>query len=471
MEGIEYPVAVKDIPKFEKQNPNICVNVFGYDTTFYPLYISKLQEGRHLVNLLLIDDEEEGKSHYCLIRDLNKMLSSASYKCKNRRYFCTYCLHGFTREDLLVKHQPACQSHGLQAVHLPSEKERWMKFKNFGKSLKALFAIYADFECILEPVQEGGGKKNKHTPCGYSYLVVSAVDEYEEQPEVVTYSGEDVMEHFFDDMISETEHLLERLKTNIPMNWGTEEQQKFEESDDCHICGEFMCLGDRVRDHCHLTGKFRGAAHKRCNLAFKYENVIPVFFHNLEGYDSHLIMQELGKHKEYRLSCIAKNMEKYISFKLGSLRFLDSLNFMNESLGKLVANLAAEGDQDFHHIKRHFTQPAERALLLRKGVYPYEWMDSTEKMKYPKLPPKDAFYSSLLLEGISQEDYKHAQKVWKTFKMRNMQDYHDLYLKSDVLLLADCFENFRSKCMEYYKLDPAHYYTTPGLSWLSLIHI
>ena len=263
MEGIEYPVAVKDIPKFEKQNPNICVNVFGYDTTFYPLYISKLQEGRHLANLLLIDDEEEGKSHYCLIRDLNKMLSSASYKNKHRKYFCTYCLHGFTREDLLMKHQPACQSHGLQAVHLPSEKERWMKFKNFGKSLKAPFVIYADFECILEPVQEGGGKKNKHTPCGYSYLVVSAVDEYEKQPEVVTYSGENVMQHFFEDMIGETEHLLKRLKKKIPMNWRPEDQQKFEETEDCHICGKFMRLGDRVRDHCHLTGKFRGAAHNR----------------------------------------------------------------------------------------------------------------------------------------------------------------------------------------------------------------
>ena len=102
---------------------------------------------------------------------------------------------------------------------------------------------------------------------------------------------------------------------------------------------------------------------------------------------------------------------------------------------------------------------------MRKGVYPYEYMDSLEKLKETALPPKEAFYSRLNDGGIRDEDYAHAQNVWKTFKMEYFKDYHELYNKVDVLLLADVFENFRDICMTNYELDPAHYYTAPGLAW------
>ena len=101
-------------------------------------------------------------------------------------------------------------------------------------------------------------------------------------------------------------------------------------------------------------------------------------------------------------------------------------------------------------------------LLLRKGVYPYEWMDHADKMEYTSLPEKEAFDSKLSVSSISDDDYTHAKNVWKTFHMQTMGDHHDLYLKTDVLLLADVFENFRKKRLEYYALDPAHYYTAPG---------
>ena len=92
-------------------------------------------------------------------------------------------------------------------------------------------------------------------------------------------------------------------------------------------------------------------------------------------------------------------------------------------------------------------------LLLRKGVYPYEYMDSWEKFDETTLPPKEAFYSNLNLEDISDEDYAHAQKVWDVFEINNLGEYHDLYVQSDTLLLADVFENFRDKCIEIYGLD------------------
>ena len=166
MSGISYPVAVKDVPTFEQQN-NISVNVFGYEEGYYPLYISRNQRVKH-INLLLI--EKDGSTHYCLIKDLNKMLYSQT-KYKGRKYFCPYCLHGFTREDLLIKHKPLYEKHGLQCTVMPEDKD--MKFKDIAKMVKVPFVIYADFECIFSKLANEEGKIQIHKPCGYAYMVFS----------------------------------------------------------------------------------------------------------------------------------------------------------------------------------------------------------------------------------------------------------------------------------------------------------
>ena len=106
--------------------------------------------------------------------------------------------------------------------------------------------------------------------------------------------------------------------------------------------------------------------------------------------------------------------------------------------------------------------------MIRKGVYPYEYVDSWKKFEETSLPPKDAFYSRLNMKGISDQDYEHAQQVWNTMEKKTLGCYHDTYLKTDVLLLADVFETFRNTCLKNYKLDPAHFYTAPGLAWQAL---
>ena len=166
---------------------------------------------------------------------------------------------------------------------------------------------------------------------------------------------------------------------------------------------------------------------------------------------------------EGKVSCIPNNTEKYISFSLGQLRFIDSAQFLLASLDKLVA---ANPPETFQITARY--EP-RRELLLRKGVYPYEHMDSWERFADTQLPPKASFYSKLTGEHISDGDYAHAQKVWETFDCQNMGEYCDLYCRTDVLLLADVFETFRKTCMRQYNLDPAHYYTSPGLSWDALL--
>ena len=144
------------------------------------------------------------------------------------------------------------------------------------------------------------------------------------------------------------------------------------------------------------------------------------------------------------------------------LRFIDSCRFMASSLDKLAGNL----DDDQCRNLRKFSDDEEHfKLMRRKGVYPYEYVDSWDKFEETELPPKEAFYSKLYMKGISDKDYEHAQQVWSSMKERTLGEYHDVYLKTDVLLLADVFETFRETCLKHYRLDPAHFYTAPGLAW------
>ena len=120
-------------------------------------------------------------------------------------------------------------------------------------------------------------------------------------------------------------------------------------------------------------------------------------------------------------------------------------------------------------MQRRFPEENMRRLLLKKGIYPYEYTDSFERFVETKIPEKEKFYSSLSGKGITDEEYAHAKQVWEATGCRNLGDYHDLYLQKDTLLLADVFENFRNVCQEKYGLDPAHYYSAPGLSWDALL--
>ena len=230
-----------------------------------------------------------------------------------------------------------------------------------------------------------------------------------------------------------------------------------------------------VRDHCHVSGKYRDSAHQNCNLKLQIspEKIkIPVIFHNLKGYDSHFIIKQLGElvgdsAKPLSINVIPCNAEKYMAFYINKqLGFIDSLQFMGSSLEKLAGNLSEEG---FIYTREYFTDESQFQLMKKKGVYPYDYMDSFSKFNDTQLPRREDFYSLLTDEDISEDDYSHAEDVWKTFKLKNMGEYHDLYLKSDILLLADVFENFRKTCLTYYGLDPLHYVSSPGLAWDAML--
>ena len=495
-EGIEFPVSQKHYNKVEKQN-SIRINVFGYGNGQpFPIHISK-ETFEDQMNLLLITKDE--KKHYVLIKDFNAFMYNQS-KHKERKHFCMYCLQCFSFERILANHVNNCLTvNGSQAINMPKQGENILKFNNFHKQLLVPFIIYANFEAITKKVQgceqseEMENEKNRrsyteayqtHEDCGYGYKVVCCYDDKYSKYTCI-YIGENAVYKFMEKMLEEVKYCKTVIKKhfNKPLVMAEVDEQRFRTMDRCHICGEKYTDKDvRVRDHCHITGKFRGSAHQECNLKLriKPEDIkIPVIFHNLRGYDSHFIMHQLGeiankhgytnkkeKSKTSISSAIPNNMEKYMAFMLGNhLTFIDSFQFVSSSLDKLVSNLPKD---DLIYTSKVF-KGKRLNLMSQKGVYPYDFMDSFEKFNQMELPNKDQFYSILNDQHITDDEYDHANKVWNTFMIKRMGLYHDLYLVSDVLLLTDVFENFRKTCMQYYKLDPCHYFTSLGLSWDAML--
>ena len=497
--GIEFPVSVKQYNKIEKQN-NIRVNVFGYEEKQkHPIYVSK-EKFNSCLNLLLITEGEVG--HYCLLKDFNKFMYNQT-KHKGRKHFCMYCLQGFSSERVLNNHTVDCiEINGEQAIKMPEPGSK-IAFTNYRKQLPAPFVIYADFEAITEKVSQKKSQTEqyqKHTACGYGYKVVCCYDDKFSKP-IKIYRGKMTIQKFMKDMLVEVEYCQEVVKTHFtkPLKMTEKDEESFQNMKECHICKKPFGMDEdgvrnvggknikkvqiknvKVRDHCHVTGKYRGAAHTICNLNFKLTDKIPVVFHNLKGYDSHFIMQEIGniaknhiyfderknKYSDVNINVIPHNIEKYLAFMLGyNLVFIDSFQFMSSSLSNLVNNLPNEA---FKYIGEEF-QDEQLSLMKKKGIYPYDYMDSFKKFEDNRLPKKEDFFSLMNDEHITDEEYQQAQNVWKKFGLSSMGEYHDLYLKSDILLLADVFENFRKACQQYYELDPAHYFTTPGLSWDAML--
>ena len=233
---------------------------------------------------------------------------------------------------------------------------------------------------------------------------------------------------------------------NKPLRMTKKDERSFKEFEGCHICGKEYSERDiRVRDHCHITGKYRGSAHQDCYINFQLTDKIPVMFHNLRGYDSHFIMQQIGeisktytykdkkdKDRQMDNNVIPNGMEKYMAFMLGkNLVFIDSFQFMSSSSERLVSNLPNEA---FKHTREE-VGVVKTMVMKRKGIYPYDFMDCFEKFNRVEHPTREEFYSILTDGHVKDEDYENPKDVWSIFGIENMGEYLDLYLKSDISCL------------------------------------
>ena len=485
--GIAFPVKLKDISKFEKLNPDLPgINVFSVNerNKFYPLRMAQ-RDPQKTIDLFLF--EKDGKYHYSLIKSFSRLFrSQITSRTNGRIHICKRCFSHFSKEELFQRHIEYCSFNESVVVKMPPKNSK-LEFKNYFKKLPIPFVVYADFECFTKSLETCKANPagsytlgyQKHEPSGFCFYIKGIVPNIF-KPICFTKQKEsdNVAEIFVSKLAKVTQKLFDDFYRHPkPLRLTEEEQKSFKEARICHICSKEL-KDDKVRDHCHFTSQYRGASHNSCNLQCKKPLILPVILHNLQGYDAHLFIKQLSGLKG-ELNCIPSTEEKYISFskkikvdeyrskRTGEMvslnfeiRFIDSFKFLQTSLANLVGNLQPD---DFQNTKEIMKDNIE--LLFRKGVYPYDYVSSLEKLSETQLPTKEKFYSKLNDEDISDEDYSHAINVWNTFKCQTIRDYHDLYLKTDVLLLADVFENFRKTCLKHYKLDPAHYYTSPGLAW------
>ena len=361
-----------------------------------------------------------------------------------------------------------------------------------------------------------------HEACGYSTTIKR---DHTKEKTTSYYRGKDCISKLCTELCEKATELFNTEM--LPMDPLTfEEQQKYNDSRECYICKKKFIFDKKsnyyknfmkVRDHNHYTGKYRGAAHSICNLRYKIQKDIPVVTRDGRNNDFHLIITELAKEFRAEIHCIPEDKEKYKAFSVPifyrevngvttnfSLRFIDSARFMPGSLDTHVNNLSElyvcgcqddkkkqiiieqndeivythcmvctkRSRQTIESLKNKFPCTYQLSkgnmelfiLLLRKGVCPYEYIDSWKRFDETELPSTVKFYSELNFKNIIKDEFKHAQKVWSSFNIKNLGGYHDLYVQSDTTQLADVFEKFRSLCLKQYELDPVYFCMTPGLA-------
>ena len=246
---------------------------------------------------------------------------------------------------------------------MPTKNNNIIKYNHGEKSMKLPFVIYTDLECLLEKMstcinntnESSTTKINKHTPSGYSIFTHCSFDKSKNK--LNYYRGKDCMKKFSKDLREHTSKIIDYEKKNmIPLT--TEEKVYHNKQKICYICKKEFSNNEKnnykVRDHCHYTGKYRGAAHNICNLTYKVPKEIPIVLHNGSIYDYHFIIKELVKEFEGNCECLGENTEKYITFSVPikkkmenkdleityKIKFIDSYRFMASSLSKLVDNLS-----------------------------------------------------------------------------------------------------------------------------------
>ena len=519
---VKSPVTLKGVEQFESKCSNLRLNVFMYERdnhVVYPVYVSSKKinsreekiaaSSMKTVNLLILridhlidaDNVEHDMKvrlkklskqpiyHYICINDLGGFIRKTynSHSQEQKPHICENCLFRFKNSRSLYRHQELCLKTQPQKVIMPEIDDK-ITFRAVKKQTFIPFTGYLDFEASMNPISQKCVKCKKRgvydIDCPHTLL------RHAEQKPMMYHllfvdndmriifrancSGDDrtVMRHFYGELEKAANVLDEHLRNVMEIRMSDVEKSAFQQATECWICNKKYtrkCV--RVRDHDHYTGDYLGSAHRLCNLRrrVQYQN-IPIYCHNLSAYDMHFIISHLSATTFKNVSAMPFNTEKLRTLTLDSFKFLDSIHFLNGSLAAMVNNLDPKHPFDLLKNANIYEDEEGKQLLLQKGVFPYEWTESAEFLRsQTELPSIDKFYSSLTMDTISPESYRHAQNVWTKFKCRNMLEYCDLYCYLDVLLLAECFQAFRKIIYQDYALDVAHYISLPQLAFDAML--
>ena len=475
LDGLTFPLLVKDIPKFEAQNPTIAIHCIAADKdrSFSILYLSPhAHERRHTITLLLLDHPTiSGEKHYT---DRSKHKAG---------HVCLSCLQVFSCERVLRDHERLCRAHKPQQITFPDPEKREQCKLSFTKHQyehEHDFYLVCDFEAYLSkdidpPVDPS--IVNRHEVAGFCLHRMTKHTDYQIEPKV--YSGELAIEHFFDTIFAEAELINQIMSVQRPMIALTDvERIAHDSATACHNCkAKFDTNNPKCHHHNHVNGRYLFPACQNCNLALKPRKCIDGYvcvciFHNLKAYDSNFILRNFDKkYTEYTtkhgttsyrdIKAIPLNAERTLQFQIRNIVFTDSYDFLGASLDTLVTTLKKSGRDQFEQTIKYL---GDSDLVFEKGHFPYTYFDSLDRFEETSLPEKSKFYNDLTETEINDRDYEHAQAMWNHFGMRTFKDYHDFYMKSDVMLLSDCFESFRQTMISAHGLDCLHFPTLPSMT-------
>ena len=506
----------RDVHRFNKIK-NLSVNIF--ELKFYqdqnhwshkliPIEISKNNSDR-VIDLAFY------KNHYILIKTLDVFLGD-----HNKKFICRRCLSSYTSKNMLIKHREKCGDDNITTIKT-SNKSHLHWEKHFHKN-PLYFRIYADFEADNEKADSILGNKTtnlyKQNPVLNGYYILSELEdilksEYHQSP-----LGYDNGNWFVNEIIKlETKMAFYFKNTNKDTIITDEDEEDYKNNNICRFC-EKNIESDKVRDHCHLTGKYRGPAHNTCNINViqKQSNFIPFIFHNFSNYDCHMFFKNLVDKKKDKVDfeIIPKTNEEYISVTYGCIRFIDSYRFLSNGLHSLVKTLVdnsnktlkslkeeivdndeilnivneiIENDKTINELKKEIKK-LEEALneymgennlkilktefadkwkfLTKKLAYPYEYFNCFDDYQKPvnNLKNED-FFSKLKNKCPNNTKIQKTMDIIERFNIKNGQELTELYCKSDVLLLACVFEKFIKVSVNEFGINPLYFVSLPGYTW------
>ena len=465
----------RDVPKIEKLN-KLKINIHVWEKGLQGcVYNDHKVLADKTINLLLVVGSE-GERHYCGIPSLSRLYYHDK-NTGNMQHMCERCIRSFYSKENLEEHFQWCARGRLQIEQPP--KQTKFSYNALHKELSPVKVLYADIEAFIH--------EDTHYPAAISSYEVwhpHLTSIKQNSTKLNSWSGEDCIVDFlrYLDDSAQVQHRYDNKMTRLGMNLTIQQQRDFDSCTHCPRCNiKFNeTIYKKVRDHDHITGKFRSALCHKCNSKLHVSRrTLPVIFHNFKNYDAHqLIKHGLSKFKHWQLDIIPETKEKYMTLRARipveltregkqvyfNVVFLDSYQFMSSSLASLVNNLDS---LPFTEVLQPDYPNLTNETIKRKGVFPYSYFNSLSKLQESCLPPRSAFRNDLSGEECTEEDYRFAQTSWQEFDCQCFGDYLMAYLKLDVLLLACVFERFRSKTLEQDGLDPVHFVGLPGLSFLS----